>query len=212
VTLSLIAVNVAMFVVTAISAALDGNNPIENYRSTVFLWLSQWPVLVDAGQWWRLVTAAFLHVGPFHLVLNMLALLVFGAELERALGRGRFLALYFLSILGGATAIQLFGDPLVPVAGASTALYGLLGGLGVLLISRRQDLRGLVTLLVINVLISVLVPGISILGHVGGFVAGALAAGVLVLARRRTAAQTVGLVALGAVLLALCLVVSTVAR
>ncbi len=210
VTLTLIAVNVAMFVVTAVSAALDGGNPLDNYRSTVFFWLQQYPVLVDAGEWWRLVTAAFLHVGVLHLVLNMLALLVFGSELERQLGRLRYLALYLVSILGGAAAIQLFGNPVAPVAGASTAIYGLLGGLAVLMLVRRQDLRGLMTLLALNVLISVLVPGISILGHLGGLIGGALAATVLVLGRRRPALQLAGTAVLAVGLLVLALAVSTV--
>ena len=103
----------------------------------------------------------------------MLALLVFGSELERQLGRWRFLALYAVSVLGGAAAIQLFGDPRVPVAGASAAIYGLLGALGVLMVVSRQDVRGILTLLAINVVISFL-PGVSLLGHLGGLVAGAL--------------------------------------
>jgi membrane associated rhomboid family serine protease len=211
VTLTLIAINVAMFVATAISAATVGSNPLlRNYASPLFDRLSQVPVLVDNGEWWRLFTAAFLHIGPLHLALNMLALLIFGTELENAFGRWRFLSVYVLSILGGAAAIQLFGDPFTQVAGASTALYGLLGGLGVLLLARRQDLRGLVTLLAINVLISVLVPGISILGHVGGFVAGVLSAGVLVVARRNRTLQIAGTVVLGIALLVLALSVSTV--
>jgi membrane associated rhomboid family serine protease len=209
VTLSLIAVNVLVFVVTAVWAAAEGHNPLDNYESTAFFWLSQYPVLVDDGQWWRLVTAAFLHIGPLHLVLNMLALLVFGSELERTLGRWRYLALYFLSILGGAAAIQLFGNPFAPVAGASTAIYGLLGGLGVLMLARRQDIRGLVTLLVINVLISFL-PGVSLIGHLGGLVAGALTSGVFLVGWRSPAVQAAWAGALAVVLLVLSLAVSTV--
>ena len=102
VTLSLIAVNVAMFVVTAVSAAVEGFSPLDNNFSTVFARLDQFPVAVAAGEWWRPLTAAFLHIGPVHLALNMLAVLVFGSELERQLGRWRFLALYLLSALGGA--------------------------------------------------------------------------------------------------------------
>jgi membrane associated rhomboid family serine protease len=208
VTLTLIATNVVMFLVTVVSAALLGASPLDNYRSPVFDELSQVPLLVDAGQWWRLLTAAFLHIGVVHLVLNMLALLVFGSELERQLGRWRFLALYLIAALGGATAIQLFGVPNGAVAGASTAIYGLLGGLGVLMLVRRQDIRGLMTLLAINVFISFL-PGVSLLGHLGGLVAGALAAGVLVLTRRRPALQITGLAALAVVLLAVCIAASS---
>jgi membrane associated rhomboid family serine protease len=210
VTLTLIAANVAMFVVTALSAAFLGASPLDNYLSPVFGDLSQVPFLVDVGQWWRLLTAAFLHIGPVHLVLNMLALLLFGSELERQLGRWRFLALYLLSALGGATAIQLLGQPGGAVAGASTAIYGLLGGLGVLMLVQRQDIRGLLTLLAINVFISFL-PGVSLLGHLGGLVAGALTAGILVLTRRSRPLQIAGLVLLAVVLLVLCLAVSSVA-
>jgi membrane associated rhomboid family serine protease len=210
VTLGLIAVNVAMFLLTAVSAATVGNSPLANYRSPVFVDLSQVPVLVELGDWWRPVTAAFLHIGPLHLALNMLALLVFGSELERQLGRWRFLALYLLSVLGGAVAIQLFGNPAAPVAGASTAIYGLMGGLGVLMLARRQDIRGLVTLLAINVVISFL-PGVSLLGHLGGLVTGAIAAGTMLLTRRRPAFQAAALAALGAVLAALALTVPTIA-
>jgi membrane associated rhomboid family serine protease len=211
VTVTLIALNVAMFVVTAVSAVSVGNSPLDNYRSPVFDALSQWPFGVYLfDQWWRIFTAAFLHVGLLHLVMNMLALLIFGSELERYFGRLRFLALYLLSVLGGAAAIQLFGDPRVPVAGASTAIYGLLGALAVLMLFHRQDLRGLVTLLVINVVISFL-PGVSLLGHLGGLVAGALAAAILVLTRTRPRVQIAGLAALAVLLLALALTVPTVA-
>jgi len=210
VTLTLIAANVAMFVVTAVSAGFLGVSPLDNYRSPLFVDLSQVPFLVDAGQWWRLLTAAFLHIGPVHLVLNMLALLLFGSELERQLGRWRFLALYLLSALGGATAIQVLGEPGGAVAGASTAIYGLLGGLGVLMLVRRQDIRGLLTLLAINVFISLL-PGVSLLGHLGGLVAGAVTAAVLVLTRRRPGLQVSGLVLVAIVLLVLCFTASSLA-
>ena len=208
VTLSLIAVNVAMFVLTAVSAAVEGFSPLDNNFSTIFARLDQFPIAVAAGEWWRPLTAAFLHIGPVHLALNMLAVLVFGSELERQLGRWRFLVLYLLSALGGAASIQLFGDPLRPVAGASTAIYGLLGALGVLMIVRRQDLRGLLTLLAINVVISFL-PGISLLGHLGGLVVGALTAGIMVATRRSRTMQITALVILAVVLLVLTFSVPT---
>jgi membrane associated rhomboid family serine protease len=211
VTLGLIAVNVAMFVVTAVAAALARNSPLDNYDDTLWQQLAQVPRLVQAGDWWRPITAAFEHVGILHLVLNMLALLVFGSELERALGRWRFLGVYLVSLLGGGLAIQLFSEPATPVAGASTALYGLMGAMAVLLLAQRQSLRGIVTLLVLNVIISVTVPNISLAGHLGGLVAGAAAAGVVVLTRRRPPVQAAGLTVLGAVLFALTVTVSTVA-
>jgi membrane associated rhomboid family serine protease len=211
VTLTLIAANVAMFLVTAISAAASGGTALDNYDSPIFDQLSQWPNgVIVFGEWWRVFTAAFLHIGPVHLAMNMLGLLLFGSELERQLGRWRYLALYLLSALGGAAAIQLLGDPRVPVAGASAAIYGLLGALGVLMLANRQDLRGLLTLLAINVFISFL-PGVSLLGHLGGLVAGAVTAGILVITRRRLPLQIGGLAAFAVVLLLVTLTVPTIA-
>lgn len=210
VTLTLIALNVAMFVVTAAAEGMRGGNPLDNYNSPLFFDLAQVPALVQSGEWWRVLSAAFLHFGPLHLVLNMLGLLVFGSELERALGRWRFLAVYVVSMLGGAVTLQLFSDPRAVAAGASTAIYGLLGAFAVLMIRGRQDLRGLINLLVINVLISLL-PGVSLVGHIGGLVAGALATVAVVVARRRPAAQAVALGVLGAVLLVAALAAPTLA-
>jgi membrane associated rhomboid family serine protease len=210
VTLGLIAVNVLLFVVTAVSAGLSGNNPLDNYASPVWYALAEVPVLVQLGDSWRVVTAAFVHVGPLHLALNMLALLVFGSELERAFGRWRFGALYAISVLGGAAAIQLFGNPGQAVGGASTAIYGLLGALAVNMVVRRQDVRGIVTLLAINIVISFL-PGVSLLGHLGGLTAGAAAAGLIVAFRRRPPLQAIALGVLGLVLLVIALTVPTLA-
>jgi len=204
VTLTLIAINVAMFLVTAVSAAAEGFSPLDNNLSTIFARLDQFPVAVAQGEWWRPLTAAFLHIGVVHLALNMLAVLVFGSELERQLGRWRFLAVYLVSALGGAASIQLFGDPLRPVAGASTAIYGLLGAFGVLMIVRREDIRGLLTLLAINVFISFL-PGVSLLGHLGGLAAGVVATGILLAARRRASLQIAALVLLAVILVAVIL-------
>ncbi len=131
-------------------------------------------------------------------------------ELERLLGRARYLTVYLVSVVGGAAAIQLFGNPLGQVAGASTAIYGLMGAWGVVLLHQRQDLRGLLTLLAINVVISFL-PGVSLLGHLGGLVTGFLTAGILVLARRRTEMQVLGLMLLGGTLAVLALTVPTLA-
>ncbi|WP_369140213.1 rhomboid family intramembrane serine protease [Modestobacter versicolor] len=202
VTLTLIGVNVVMFLLTALLTGIDGQDPTQNYRAALFQQLAQVPVFVDAGDWWRPFTAAFLHYGLLHLALNMVSLLVFGSELERLMGRGRYLTVYLVSIVGGAAAIQLFGQPFGQVAGASTAIYGLMGAFGVVLVHQKQDLRGLLTLLGINLVISFL-PGVSLIGHLGGLVGGAAAAGVLVAARRSRPATVGGVAALTAVLLAL---------
>jgi membrane associated rhomboid family serine protease len=194
-------------VATAVSAALVGVNPLTNYASPLFRQLSQIPFVVAGGEWWRLLTASFLHIGPVHLVLNMLALLVFGAELERRLGRVRYTAVYLLAALGGSAAVQLFARPVSESAGASGALYGLFGALGVLMLARREDPRGLLVLLALNLGVTVLVPGISLQAHLGGLVTGALAALVVLAARRQRAAQVAGLVVLALLVLVPAVVV-----
>jgi membrane associated rhomboid family serine protease len=144
---------------------------------------------VLAGQWWRLFTSGFLHFGPIHLLFNMIALWVIGKDVELVLGRSRFLAVYVVGLLGGSAASFVFGSANSLVAGASGAVFGLMGGLAVLL--RRMDLslRPAVTLIVINLVISFVVPNISILGHVGGLVAGAAATAALVYAPVRNRNQ-----------------------
>jgi membrane associated rhomboid family serine protease len=204
VTLVLIALNVAVALATAVSAVVVGVDPLTSFRSPLQNAFAVSPAAVDAGEWWRVASAAFTHVSPLHLALNMLALLLFGSELERQLGRARYLTVYLVSALGGAVALQLFGAYLQGAVGASAAIYGLLGAFGVVLVQQRQDLRGLLTLLAINLAVSFL-PGISLLGHLGGLVTGAAVAAVLVLARRRPAAAVAGTAVLVVVLLALLL-------
>ncbi len=202
VTLVLVAVNVVVGVATAGSALLAGGNPVRSFSSPLTGELLSAPVLVDQGEWWRVVTSAFTHASVVHLALNMLALLVFGSELERLLGKGRYLTVYLVSALGGAASLQLLGDYLGGVVGASGAIYGLLGAFGVVLVRQKQDLRGLLTLLVINLVISLL-PGVSLLGHLGGLVTGAVTAAVLLWTGRRRALAVAGVAVVVAVLLVL---------
>jgi membrane associated rhomboid family serine protease len=202
VTLVLVALNVAVGIATAVAALLSGGNPVNSFSSPLTSELLTAPVLIDQGEWWRVVTSAFTHASVVHLALNMLALLLFGSELERMMGKGRYLTVYLVSALGGAAALQLFGAYLGGVVGASGAIYGLLGAFGVVLVRQKQDLRGLLTLLAINLVISFL-PGVSLLGHLGGLVAGAATAAVLLWAGRRTAVAVAGVAVVVAVLLVL---------
>jgi membrane associated rhomboid family serine protease len=204
VTVGLVAVNVAVFVVTAVSALALGASPLDNQVSPVFTALAQAPPLVADGQWWRLLTAGFLHFGLLHLAVNMWSLVVLGSALESRLGSGRFAVLYGVSLVGGTAAIQLF-SPGSFAAGASTALYGLFGAFGVLMVAARQDVRGLLVLLAVNIGISLL-PGVSLVGHLGGLVAGALVAGLYLLVRGRRGLQPAAAGAVGVLLVVLALV------
>ncbi len=198
---TLVALNVAVYALTAVQA----RSLLDNADAPLFRALALVPDAVADGEWWRLITAGFLHIGPLHIAFNMWALWVLGRDLEIVLGRGRFLALYMVSLLGGSTAVVLFADPQQYVAGASGAVFGLMSGLLLVLLRLRRPYGPVVALIVINLVITQVVPGISVAGHVGGLVVGGLAAAALVFAppRRRTLVQTAALVLITAVLLAL---------
>ncbi|SFS84863.1 rhomboid family intramembrane serine protease [Saccharopolyspora flava] len=177
----LIALNVAAYVATAVQAGNFG----ANFHSNLFIDYALVPITVAGGQWWRLVTSGFLHIGVVHLVMNMLALWVIGRDLELLLGRARFAAVYGLSLLGGSTAVFLLGAGDSPVAGASGAVYGLMGGIAVAALRLKVSLRPVVTVIALNIVASVLIPGISLLGHIGGLLLGAASTAALVYAPRR---------------------------
>jgi membrane associated rhomboid family serine protease len=130
---------------------------------------------VAHGDWWRLITSAFLHGGPIHLILNMVALYWFGSLLEQRIGSGRFLLLYIVSGLAGSAG-ALIAAPTTPTVGASGAIFGILGA-GLVLEQQRDYVFGgsALGLIVINLILSFAIPGISIGGHIGGLIGGALA-------------------------------------
>jgi membrane associated rhomboid family serine protease len=135
---------------------------------------------VAAGQWWRLVTAGFLHVGLLHLGFNMVALFVFGPPLEARLGRSRFTALYLASLLSGSLGALLVSPNQLTV-GASGAIFGLLGAI---IVGQRASgisarASGMIPLLIVNLVFTVLVPGISIGGHLGGLAGGFICGAIL---------------------------------
>lgn len=187
---ALIAVNVLVFVATVIQA-----QGFDSLRSGLFLDGMLVPAVVANGEWWRLITSGFLHYGsyggfgPVHLIFNMFALWVIGRDLEVALGRARFLAVYGLSLLGGSTAVMLFGDDFGSVAGASGAVYGLFGGIAVVVFRAKLNPAPVLTLLGINIFLSVALPGISLLGHLGGLVVGVAASAAMVYAPRKRLLQ-----------------------
>jgi membrane associated rhomboid family serine protease len=163
--------------------------------------LSLGPVVgVSQGDWWRLITAAFLHYGPFHLLLNMFALFFAGTLLERAIGSRRFLLLYVVSGLAGSAGALVL-DPLAATLGASGAIFGILGALFVL--ERRGHIRTegqIAGLIVINLIFTFLFAGsISVGGHVGGLIGGVAAMAALVWFRARPQLATASVVAVGVV-------------
>ena len=135
--------------------------------------------LVADGEWWRLVTNAFLHAGALHLAFNMLMLWWFGGPLEALLGRVRFVAVYAVAILAGAAGALVL-TPASATVGASGAVFGILGA-GLFLERRGINVFGgaAVAVVAFNIVFSFVVPNISIGGHLGGLVGGVAAAFVL---------------------------------
>jgi membrane associated rhomboid family serine protease len=174
VTAVLIALNVVVYLVTAAQSAGGIDNPVS---ARLFRDWQLQPAAVYAGdEYYRLLTASFLHVSLIHIGANMLALGIVGPHLERLLGRWRMVVLYLLSALGGSATIFAFGAPYQPVAGASGAIFGLFAACLVLVRQLGLDLQWLVAIIVLNFVFTFSVADISRLGHIGGFVTGALAA------------------------------------
>ncbi|HEX2112118.1 MAG TPA: rhomboid family intramembrane serine protease [Gaiellaceae bacterium] len=169
VTKVLIGLNVGVFLLQASQGDLSG------IRSDVFEngALAR-PFLAD-GEWWRLATTGFLHIGPIHLLFNMLMLWWFGTPLENLLGRARFLAVYGVSVLAGSAGALLLAPDTLTV-GASAGVFGILGA-GLVLERKGIAVFGGAALVVVVLnlaLTIVLRNNISLGGHVGGLVGGAL--------------------------------------
>lgn len=137
---------------------------------------------VNDGEWWRIVTSAFVHGGLFHIGFNVWALFIFGRSIEEGLGKVRFLLIYLAGLFGGSLAVLAFNYG-APTLGASGAVLGLAGALAAVLRAQGRSLNqtGLMPILVINLALPLLAPGISFWGHLGGIAAG-FAAGWLIAA------------------------------
>lgn len=165
------------------------------------------------GQWYRLLTAVFLHQALTHVALNMLSLWWLGPPLEQALGRLRFLALYVLAGLGGSAASFALGaysvldsSPYQASLGASGAIFGLLGAVGVLVKRIGGDMRPIVIVLVLNLVFTFSWSRIDWRAHLGGLVFGALIAYGMVHAPQRQRTQVQVLTCVAAFVLVVLLV------
>ena len=165
---------------------------------------AHWVDGVADGAVWQLLTSTFTHIELWHIGFNMLALWVLGPQLEVALGRARFLALYLGAGLAGSVSVFWLSSEHQVTLGASGAIFGLMGALLVIAHKVHADMSGLLGWIGANALLTFLIPHVSWQGHVGGFVGGLLIAAILVYApkARRTLVQSAGVVVLVAVLLA----------
>jgi membrane associated rhomboid family serine protease len=206
VTMTLIAFNVAVFILQMLTdSGSIGRGISGNIASNGWLDAPD----VAAGDWWRLVTSAFLHAGIAHLAFNMIALWYLGTALESYVGPLRFGLIYLGSVLWGSAGALLFA-PLSPTVGASGGVFGIMAAILVLQRQRGISIVGGVGIwLGINLVITFTLPGISIGGHLGGIVGGAATAFALssfgkghIAARSLTpvaVAATMGVLVLGVV-------------
>jgi membrane associated rhomboid family serine protease len=161
------------------------------------------PEVAD-GEWYRLVTAGFLHAGLFHILFNMFALYILGSLLEPGIGTPRFLAVYFVSLLAGSFGALLLTPDSFTV-GASGAIFGLMSAAFIVARHRGvEQLAGQIGFyILINIFFTLGVAHISVGGHFGGLIGGALCALLIVFAERRARRpvelETLGMLALAAI-------------
>lgn len=204
VTIALIAVNAAIFLYSLRSdggSAFSGNYIVDDY--------GLFGPLVDAGEWYRLITAGFLHYGPIHVFFNMMILYQLGQLLEPAFGRLRFGVLYFTALVGGSVG-ALIVTPKALTAGASGAVFGLMGVAAIAMHRRGINIMqtGIGSLLVINLLLTFFLSNVSIGGHIGGLAAGAVGGLIVLQTEDRPAVGAALVAALGVVLLGVGLAIA----
>jgi rhomboid protease GluP len=171
VTYVLIAINVVVFVIETLAGGSQSSRVLIQLGANV-------GPLVTTGEYWRLFTANFLHIGLLHIAFNMYALYIVGTEVEMFYGPWRFLVIYMLSALAGSIASYAFTYGIS--AGASTAIFGLIGTLVAFFIRNRDvfgalsrsRLTNLIVVIAINVFYGLSVSVIDNWGHVGGFIGG----------------------------------------
>ena len=176
----LIAINVIVFLVeTAAGAPLGGGGGGTIWNHGVLLGLPLTahnpypPPFNGTHEYWRLVTGGFLHDGILHIGINMLSLYFVGVVLEPAIGSRNFVVIYLTSLLASSFGSLLF-QPDTPTIGASGAIFGVFGAL--IVVARYRGIpfwqSGLGFILLVNLIFSLSVQGISIGGHLAGLVAG----------------------------------------
>jgi membrane associated rhomboid family serine protease len=170
---SLIAINVVIFLIGLTSRDLE-LDMLRNYAA--------WTPAIEAGEWWRGLSAAFLHGGTMHILFNMYFLYIFGPRLERQVGSVAFSGIYLASAAGGSVATYLFGPANTLSVGASGALFGLFGAWLYAAYRQRGSAAGsamfnqLGAILLINMALPLFIPNIDWRAHLGGLATGIVVA------------------------------------
>jgi membrane associated rhomboid family serine protease len=212
VTWALVAINILLYLVEWARPSLADSWEMVGRAYTT----SGAVVGVAPGQWYRLVTSAFLpppgisNLGPLDIIFNMWALIIVGPALERTLGQARYLTVYLISAVGGSVMYYWLASPSVPALGASGAIFGLLGAWFVVARRLGLDSRWLVTIVVLNLVFDLALRNeIAWQAHVGGLLTGGLLTAAFAYAPRR---QRALLQAGAAIALLAVLAVAVVAR
>jgi membrane associated rhomboid family serine protease len=184
-TLTLIGINVVVFVAQLATGITSGAIYLHGAMLSVTSTTMSGDVLtgVADGGYWRLLTAAFLHLSILHILFNMYALYLFGPFVERALGTVRFVAAYLTMAVASSVFVYWLSSPHGTTAGASGAIFGVFGVAFFLLLRAKQDVRTLLALLAINAFISTQ-GNISWQGHLGGFISGCVLGAAIAYAPR----------------------------
>jgi membrane associated rhomboid family serine protease len=200
-TIVLIALNVLVF----LAEVAGGSGGLASTSGSVVVDFGLQGKSVADGEWYRLLSGAFLHAGFIHIAFNMFLLFILGRILEPAIGTPRFLFLYFASLLAGSFGALALTSPLEITVGASGAVFGLLGA--TVLIARGRGFNDVAAqlgfLLLINLAFTFGADKISVGGHIGGLVGGLLCALLIfagergTLGRNRFAIELLGMAAIG---------------
>jgi membrane associated rhomboid family serine protease len=188
-TIALIAINVIVFL---IELAGGGAGSLSGGGTVIHDAGLRGPEIAN-GDWWRVITGGFLHAGFLHLLLNMYVLYVAGSILEAGIGTPRFLGIYFVSLIAGSLG-ALIVDPNSLTVGASGAIFGLMAA--VVVIARGRGVEQLASqfglFIVLNLVLTFSISGISVGGHIGGLIGGAVAALLVLFVERQMSGQRAG--------------------
>jgi len=172
-TIGLIVINALVFLAMTLAGGSTSVNVLITFGAKL-------NALIQQGEWWRLFTPMFLHIGFTHILMNMITLYFVGMQIEAAFGHTRFLVMYLIAGIGGNVASFCFSNSLS--AGASTAIFGLFGAFLMLGESFwqnpgiRQLARTFMAFVVMNIAFDLFTPGIDLAGHLGGLASGFLIA------------------------------------
>lgn len=224
--LALIAVNVAVWLVILVTGQSDspvlqtlalqidglcvsGNYIIDVGAAQCPDVGGHWVAGVADGGWWQILTSAFVHLQIVHLAFNMVALYILGPQLEKVLGRARFLALYLVSAVVGSAFVMWLTEPHVTTLGASGAIFGMMAALLLLAWKLGGNYQSILVWIGINVAITVFGAGvISWQGHLGGFLGGLAVSAALVMLPKQQRAKLQWPLIGGVLLLALVAIVA----